>query len=32
VEQADAWMRGQNVRRPDQMTALLAPGFPEPSS
>jgi len=27
VEQADAWMEGQNVRRPDRMTALLAPGF-----
>jgi hypothetical protein len=26
VEQADAWMKGQNVRRPDRMTALLAPG------
>jgi hypothetical protein len=29
VEQAEAWMRGQNVRRPDRMTALLAPGFPD---
>jgi hypothetical protein len=29
VEQADAWMKGQNIRRPDRMTALLAPGFPE---
>src|SRR5262249_54660085 len=28
VEQAEAWMKGQNVRRPDRMTALLAPGFP----
>jgi hypothetical protein len=28
VEQADAWMKGQNVRRPDRMTALLAPEFP----
>jgi hypothetical protein len=28
VGQADAWMKGQNVRRPDRMTALLAPGFP----
>jgi hypothetical protein len=27
VEQADAWMKGQNVRRPERMTALLAPGF-----
>ena len=27
VEQADAWMKGQNVRRPDRMAALLAPGF-----
>jgi serine/threonine protein kinase len=27
VEQADAWMKGQNIRRPDRMTALLAPGF-----
>jgi hypothetical protein len=27
VEQADAWMKDQNVRRPDRMTALLAPGF-----
>jgi hypothetical protein len=26
-EQADAWMKGQNVRRPDRMAALLAPGF-----
>jgi hypothetical protein len=32
VEQADAWMKGQNVRRPDRMTALLAPGFPAPPS
>jgi serine/threonine protein kinase len=32
VEQADAWMKGQNVRRPDRMTALLAPGFPRPPS
>jgi serine/threonine protein kinase len=31
VEQADTWMKGQNVRRPDRMTALLAPGFPDPS-
>jgi hypothetical protein len=30
VEQADAWMKGQNIRRPDRMTALLAPGFPDP--
>src|SRR5262249_10202455 len=29
VEQADAWMKGQNIRRPDRMTALLAPGFPD---
>jgi serine/threonine protein kinase len=29
LEQADAWMKGQNVRRPDRMTALLAPGFPD---
>jgi hypothetical protein len=29
VEQAEAWMKGQNVRRPDRMTALLAPGFPD---
>jgi hypothetical protein len=28
VEQADAWMKGQNIRRPDRMTALLVPGFP----
>jgi hypothetical protein len=27
VEQADAWMKGQSIRRPDRMTALLAPGF-----
>jgi hypothetical protein len=27
VEQADAWMKGQNIRRPDRMAALLAPGF-----
>jgi hypothetical protein len=26
VEQAEAWMRSQNVRRPDRMTALLVPG------
>jgi tetratricopeptide (TPR) repeat protein len=32
VEQADAWMKGQNIRRPDRMTALLAPGFPDPLS
>jgi hypothetical protein len=32
VEQADAWMRGQGVRRPDRMTALLAPGRPGPLS
>jgi hypothetical protein len=32
VEQADAWMNGQGVRRPDRMTALLAPGFPDPAS
>jgi hypothetical protein len=32
VEQADTWMVGRNVRRPDRMTALLAPGFPDPSS
>ena len=32
VEQADAWMKVQNVRRPDRMTALLAPGFPDPPS
>jgi hypothetical protein len=30
VEQADAWMKGQGVRRPDRMTALLAPGPPGP--
>jgi hypothetical protein len=30
VEQADAWMKSQNVRRPDRMTALLAPGFRDP--
>jgi hypothetical protein len=29
VEQADAWMKGQNVCRPDRMTGLLAPGFPD---
>src|SRR6516165_2949555 len=32
VEQADAWMKGQKVRRPERMTALLAPGFPDPLS
>src|SRR5262249_4520766 len=32
MEQAEAWMKGQNVRRPDRMTALLAPGFPDPLS
>ena len=30
VEEADAWMRGQNIRRPDRMTTLLAPGPPGP--
>jgi hypothetical protein len=29
VEQAEAWMKGQNVRRPGRMTALLVPGFPD---
>jgi hypothetical protein len=28
VEQADAWMRDQQIRNPARMTALLAPGFP----
>jgi hypothetical protein len=28
MEQADAWMKRQNILRPDRMTALLAPGFP----
>jgi serine/threonine protein kinase len=32
VEQADAWMKGQNIRRPGRMTALLVPGFPGPPS
>src|SRR5262249_46327180 len=32
VERAEAWMKSQNVRRPDRMTALLAPGFPDPPS
>jgi hypothetical protein len=32
VEQADAWMKGQNIQRPHRMTALLAPGFPDPPS
>jgi serine/threonine protein kinase len=27
VQLADAWMKGQNICRPDRMTALLAPGF-----
>jgi hypothetical protein len=30
-KQADAWMKSQNILRPDRMTALLAPGFPAPS-
>jgi hypothetical protein len=32
VEQAETWMKGQNIRRPDRMTALLAPGFPDSPS
>jgi hypothetical protein len=28
VEEADAWMSGQAIRRPDRMADLLAPGFP----
>jgi serine/threonine protein kinase len=31
MEQAEAWMKCQNILRPDRMTALLAPGFPAPS-
>jgi hypothetical protein len=27
AEQANAWMKGQNICRPDRMTALLVPGF-----
>jgi serine/threonine protein kinase len=32
VEQADAWMKGQKVRGPNRMTALLVPGFPDAPS
>jgi hypothetical protein len=28
VEQADAWMRQQEIQRPDRWTAMIAPGFP----
>ena len=27
IAAADAWMRSQSIRRPDRMTATLAPGF-----
>jgi hypothetical protein len=27
VAEADSWMRGQEIKRPDLMTRLLAPGF-----
>jgi hypothetical protein len=27
VAEADAWMQGQGIRRPDLMTRMLAPGF-----
>ena len=27
VEQADSWMKGQEVQRPDRMAAMLVPGF-----
>ncbi len=29
VAQADAWMAGQGVRKPDRMAAVFAPGFPD---
>jgi tetratricopeptide (TPR) repeat protein len=29
VEQADAWMAGQDIRNPARMTAVFAPGFPD---
>ncbi|WP_439623804.1 serine/threonine-protein kinase [Gemmata sp.] len=28
VRAADAWMHAQNIRRPDRMSHMLAPGFP----
>lgn len=28
VSAADAWMAGQDIRRPDRITAMFAPGFP----
>jgi eukaryotic-like serine/threonine-protein kinase len=27
IARADAWMASQAIRRPDRMTACLAPGF-----
>ena len=27
IEAADAWMTGQQIKRPDRMTGMLAPGF-----
>jgi tRNA A-37 threonylcarbamoyl transferase component Bud32/tetratricopeptide (TPR) repeat protein len=29
IEQADTWMKGQQIQRPDRWTAMLAPGFPD---
>ena len=29
IARADTWMAGQAIRRPDRMTACLAPGFEE---
>ncbi len=32
IEEADAWMQGQGIERPDRMTQMLAPGFPSSNS
>jgi hypothetical protein len=29
VDEADRWMAGQRVKRPDRLAAMVAPGFPE---